>query len=165
LGKPIGRQDHYAAALGGFNFMEFLPGGGVRTEPLVCPPGTLRRLHSSMLLFFTGKQRSAPSVLTAQRAAILDGRAVEPLVALRDLAYELRDALTSGEDLQVGDIMHRGWELKRSLAEGISNAEVDRLYAAARANGVSGGKLLGAGGGGFLLILAPVNIMRASAKS
>lgn len=155
LEKPIGKQDHYAAALGGFNFMEFLAGGGVRTEPLVCPPGTLERLHSSILLFFTGKQRPASSVLITQRQGILDGHAVAPLKAMRDLAYELRDALGTGHDERVGEIMHRGWELKRSLAKGISDAETDALYATARANGATGGKLLGAGGGGFFLVLAP----------
>jgi D-glycero-alpha-D-manno-heptose-7-phosphate kinase len=154
LGKPIGKQDHYAAALGGFNFMEFLPGGGVRAEPLVCPPGTLERLHDSMLLFYTGRQRSAASVLSGQDRAIQDGTAVGPLTAIRDMAYELRDALGKGDADLAGPIVHRSWELKRSLTTNVSNPDVDALYETARRNGASGGKLLGAGGGGFLLLLA-----------
>jgi D-glycero-alpha-D-manno-heptose-7-phosphate kinase len=155
LGKPVGKQDHFAAALGGFNFIEFLPQGRVRAEPLVCPPGTLERIHNSMLLFYTGKQRAADMILTGQRQAILDGRAVAPLKAIRDMAYELRDALGNGEADRIGDIMHKNWELKRSLAEGISNPEIERFYESGRAQGATGGKLLGAGGGGFLLLIVP----------
>jgi D-glycero-alpha-D-manno-heptose-7-phosphate kinase len=154
LGKPIGKQDHYAAALGGFNFMEFLPGGGVRAEPLVCPPGTLERLHGSMLLFYTGRQRSAASVLRGQDRAIQDGTAVGPLTAIRDMAYELREALGRGDADHAGHLVHRSWDLKRSLTPNVSNPEVDALYETARRNGASGGKLLGAGGGGFLLLVA-----------
>jgi D-glycero-alpha-D-manno-heptose-7-phosphate kinase len=155
LGKPIGKQDHYAAALGGFNFIEFLPGGGVRAEPLVCPPGTLERLHSYMLLFYTGKQRAATDILRTQREAILDGRAIEPLMAIRDMAYELRDAIGAGQPDRAGDIMDRSWDMKRTLATGVSSPEIDELYAMGRAHGATGGKLLGAGGGGFLLLIAP----------
>jgi D-glycero-alpha-D-manno-heptose-7-phosphate kinase len=154
LGKPIGKQDHYAAALGGFNFMEFLPRGGVRAEPLVCPPGTLERLHGSMLLFYTGRQRAAASILNGQQRAINDGRAVASLSAIRDMAYELRDVLGRGDAEYVGPIVHRSWEIKRSLTTNVSNPEIDALYETARRNGASGGKLLGAGGGGFLLVLA-----------
>jgi D-glycero-alpha-D-manno-heptose-7-phosphate kinase len=155
LGKPIGRQDHYAAALGGFNFLEFLPGGGVRAEPLICPPGTLERLHDLMLLLYTGKQRSAAAVLRSQQEAIVQGDAIAPLMGMRDMAYELRDALAAAEVERVGEIMHRNWELKRSLAAGVSSPQIDVLYEKALANGATGGKLLGAGGGGFLLLIAP----------
>jgi D-glycero-alpha-D-manno-heptose-7-phosphate kinase len=155
LGRPIGKQDHYAAAVGGFNFIEFPPGGKVRAEPLVCPPGTLERLHDDLLLFFTGRQRTAAAVLEPQNRAVHEGRAVEPLMAIRDLAYRLRDALGRGEIEGVGDIVHESWELKRSLAPTVSTREVDALYTRAREHGASGGKLLGAGGGGFFLVIAP----------
>jgi D-glycero-alpha-D-manno-heptose-7-phosphate kinase len=155
LGRPIGKQDHYAAAVGGFNFIEFPPGGKVRAEPLVCPPGTLERLHDNLLLFFTGRQRTAAAVLEPQNRAVHEGRAVEPLMAIRDLAYRLRDALGRGEIEGVGDIVHESWELKRSLAPTVSTREVDALYERAREHGASGGKLLGAGGGGFFLVIAP----------
>jgi D-glycero-alpha-D-manno-heptose-7-phosphate kinase len=155
LGKPIGRQDQYAAAAGGFNLIEFLPrGAGVRIEPLVCPPHTLEKLHRSLMLFYTGRQRAASSVLSGQRAAIEDGSATAALLGMRDLAYEMRDVLGRGEVEAVGDLMHRNWELKRSLVDGLSDAQLDDFYERARAAGATGGKLLGAGAGGFFLVMA-----------
>jgi len=155
LGKPIGRQDQYVAAFGGFNLIEFLRGGGVRTQPIVAPPGTLALLHRSLLMFYTGRQRSAADVLSAQRAAIVDGRATDALKTMRDLAYEMRDTLGAGRADAIGDLLHRNWELKRSLAAGITDATVDSWYQKAREGGATGGKLLGAGAGGFLLLCAP----------
>jgi len=155
LGKPIGRQDQYAAAHGGFNFIEFMPrGGGVRVEPIICPPQTLERLHRSLLLFYTGRQRAASDVLSGQRDAIVAGSATEALIAMRDLAHELREVLGRGDVEEVGPLLHRNWELKRSLVAGLSDTQVDTWYECARAAGADGGKLLGAGAGGFLLILS-----------
>jgi len=156
LGKPIGRQDQYAAAIGGLNLIEFLPnGGGVRVEPLVCPPGTLKRLHRSLLLYFTGRDRADEQVLEGQGAAIRNGTALPALETMRDLAYELRDSLSAGDAEAVGDLLHRNWELKRSLVDGLSDPEIDGWYDAAREAGAIGGKLLGAGAGGFFLVFAP----------
>jgi D-glycero-alpha-D-manno-heptose-7-phosphate kinase len=158
LGKPIGRQDQYAAAHGGFNFIEFMPhGGGVRVEPIVCPPRTLERLHRSLLLFYTGRQRAAADVLGGQRRAILEGSATAALQTMRDLAHELRELLGRGEVQAVGPLLDRNWNLKRSLVDGLSDAQVDDWYQRARAAGASGGKLLGAGAGGFLLIMAELD--------
>jgi D-glycero-alpha-D-manno-heptose-7-phosphate kinase len=156
LGKPIGRQDQYAVAFGGFNLIEFLPAGaGVRVRPIVAPAHTLERLHRGLMLFYTGRQRTAADVLSLQRDAARDGSATETLSAMRDLAYELRDALGEGDIDAFGSILHRNWELKRTLAGGVSDEELDDLYARAIDAGASGGKLLGAGRGGFLLFLAP----------
>lgn len=156
LGKPIGRQDQYAVAYGGLNFIEFLPDGrGVKVEPIVCPASTVERLHRSLMLFYTGRQRAASDVLTGQRDAILDGRATAALLAMRDLAFQMRDTLSQGDSEGVGDLLHRNWELKRSLVEGLSNDDVDAWYRKARLAGATGGKLLGAGAGGFLLVMAP----------
>ena len=156
LGKPIGRQDQYAAALGGFNFIEFLPrGGGVRVEPLIAQPETFRKLQRSLLMFYTGRQRSADDVLSPQRKATRDGSTTGALVQLRDLAYEMRDALTAGEVEQVGPLLNRSWKLKRGLAGGISDNEIDALYTTAMESGATGGKILGAGAGGFLLLFVP----------
>jgi D-glycero-alpha-D-manno-heptose-7-phosphate kinase len=155
LGKPIGRQDQYATAHGGFNLIEFMPRkGGVRVEPIVCPPQTLERLHRSLLLFYTGRQRDAAEVLSDQREAIVAGRATEALCRMRDLAYQLREALGSGDVAAIGGLLDRNWELKRSLVDGVSNARVDGWYERAREAGADGGKLLGAGAGGFLLVVA-----------
>ncbi len=155
LGKPIGRQDQYAAAHGGFNFIEFMPrGGGVRVEPIVCPAQTLERLHRSLMLFYTGRQRAASDVLGGQREAIRQGTATAALLAMRDLAYEMRELLGRGDADGVGPLLDRNWELKRSLVAGVSDARVDGWYRLAREAGASGGKLLGAGAGGFLLVMA-----------
>jgi D-glycero-alpha-D-manno-heptose-7-phosphate kinase len=156
IGKPIGRQDQYAAAAGGVNFIEFLPrGAGVRVEPLICPPGTLKQLQRSLLLFYTGRQRPAESVLREQQQAIQNGQAVDRLTAMRDLAYELRDRLCAGDVDALARLLHANWELKRGLSRGVSNDDVDRWYELALAAGAGGGKLLGAGGGGFFLTCAP----------
>jgi D-glycero-alpha-D-manno-heptose-7-phosphate kinase len=155
LGKPIGRQDQYAAAVGGLNLIEFLPnGGGVQVEPLVCPRGTIPRIHRSLMLFFTGRQRSSADVLHKQGEAIRNGRAVRALESMRDLAYELRERLNAGETDALGETLHKNWELKRSLVDGVSTSDIDDWYAAAMDAGASGGKLLGAGAGGFLLVCA-----------
>jgi D-glycero-alpha-D-manno-heptose-7-phosphate kinase len=156
LKKPIGRQDQYATAYGGFNFIEFLPRQqGVRVEPIVCPPQTLERLHRSLMLFYTGRQRAASDVLSWQRQAIVEGSATDALLAMRDLAYELREVLGRGDVDSIGPLLHRNWELKRSLVTGLSDVQVDDWYQRALDAGASGGKLLGAGAGGFLLIMAP----------
>jgi D-glycero-alpha-D-manno-heptose-7-phosphate kinase len=156
LGKPIGRQDQYATAKGGFNFIEFMPrGGGVRVEPIVCPAQTLERLHRSLMLFYTGRQRAASDVLSGQREAIVQGSATEALLAMRNLAYEMREVLGRGDVESLGALLDRNWELKRSLVVGLSDAKVDGWYRQARQAGASGGKLLGAGAGGFLLVMAP----------
>ncbi|HWD63592.1 MAG TPA: hypothetical protein VG405_00335 [Solirubrobacteraceae bacterium] len=156
LGKPIGRQDQYAAAVGGFNFIEFMPrGGGVRVEPVIASADTFRRLQRSLIMFYTGQQRSADTVLSDQRDGTRMGRTTESLVELRDLAYELRENLTAGEVDRVGPMLHRSWELKRGLGGGVSNSGIDGFYAAATDAGATGGKILGAGAGGFLLLFAP----------
>lgn len=155
LGKPIGRQDQYAVAQGGFNFIEFMPhGGGVRVEPIVSPPRTLERLHRSLMLFYTGRQRAASDVLSGQREAIIEGSATAALLKMRDFAYELREVLGRGDIESIGSLLDRNWELKRSLVSGLSDTQVDQWYREAREAGASGGKLLGAGAGGFLLIMA-----------
>ena len=156
LAKPIGRQDQYAAAVGGFNFIEFLPrDGGVAVQPIICPEGTLKRIQRSILLFYTGKERTAADVLGEQRAAIRSGAATAALREMRDLAYELRDRLAEGDDAALGALLHRNWELKRTLVDSVSTPEVDGWYDRAREAGAVGGKLLGAGAGGFLLIVGP----------
>jgi D-glycero-alpha-D-manno-heptose-7-phosphate kinase len=156
LGKPIGRQDQYAAAVGGFNVIEFLPrGGGVRVEPVICSPETLKRVQRSLLLLYTGRQRSADDVLRSQRRAVANGRAAPALSKMRDLAFELRERLGSNDADSVGPLLHENWEMKRGLSDGITDSTVDRWYELARRAGATGGKILGAGGGGFLLLFAP----------
>jgi D-glycero-alpha-D-manno-heptose-7-phosphate kinase len=156
LGKPIGRQDQYAAAVGGFNFIEFLPrGGGVRLEPVISTRETFKKLQRSLMMFYTGQQRSAAQALNGQRGAIRSGRAVRALCAMRDLAYELRERLAANDVNALGALLHKNWELKRGLVNGISSSEINGWYERALGAGATGGKILGAGAGGFLLLFAP----------
>jgi D-glycero-alpha-D-manno-heptose-7-phosphate kinase len=156
LGEPIGKQDQYAAAYGGVNFIEFEPHGGVTVQPLALPTAVVAELEGNLMLFFTGSQREARSVLAHQSKAMEQDEAtfgrVERMV---DLAYEMRDLLIAGDLDAFGAALHRGWEMKRGVSAMISNAAIDRLYERARAAGALGGKLAGAGGGGFLLIYCP----------
>lgn len=155
LGNPIGRQDQYAAAVGGFNYIEFLPkGGGVRVEPVVCSADTFKRLQRSLLFFYTGRQRNASDVLREQRSAIRDGRVVESLKKMRDLASDLRERLGAGEADALGPLLRENWELKKGLSDGVTDQRVNDWYELALDAGAVGGKLLGAGGGGFLLLFA-----------
>lgn len=154
LGKPIGRQDQYAAAYGGVNYIRFNPDHTVDVEPVPTSPDFLDQLEKHIILLYTDQQRDADTILKKQSEGSADKMAV--LRQMRDLAGELRTTMGGQGNLEdFGRILHEGWELKRSLGFGISNQGVDDWYQAARANGAIGGKLLGAGGGGFLLIMAP----------
>jgi len=154
LKKPIGRQDQYAAAFGGTNFIRFNSDHSVEVEPVPCRPAILRELEERTLILYTGQRRDADTILKAQS----EGTASRftTLAAMRDLATEMRSAITGEGNLdEFARLLHVGWELKRSLGFGISMAAVDEWYEAARRAGAQGGKLLGAGGGGFLLLMAP----------
>lgn len=154
LGEPIGKQDQYAAAYGGLQYIRFLPSGEVCAEPVICSAQTKAALQGSMLLLYTGVTRSASGILEQQRGNVSRKRA--ELRAMRDLAARMRRLLESSGDIaEAGALLHEGWELKRSLASGISDDRIDGWYARARDAGALGGKLLGAGGGGFLLLLCP----------
>jgi D-glycero-alpha-D-manno-heptose-7-phosphate kinase len=155
LRKPIGLQDQYACAVGRFNLLEFLPGGIVHVQPIVAAPDTFARLHRSLLLFYLGGTRSADDVLARQAAAVREGVNVDALLEMREFAYRMRDLLSEGDVDGVGRLLHENWLLKRTLAEGITNPEIDDAYEHGRAAGALGGKVLGAGGGGFLLVHAP----------
>lgn len=153
LGKPIGRQDQYAAAYGGVNYIRFNPDHTVDVEPVPADPGFLHELERHILLLYTDQQRDADDILKKQSEGSADKMTV--LRQMRDLAGELRVVMGKGDLNEFGALLHQGWELKRSLGFGISNAGVDEWYQAARENGAMGGKLLGAGGGGFLMVMAP----------
>jgi D-glycero-alpha-D-manno-heptose-7-phosphate kinase len=154
LGKPIGRQDQYAAAFGGLNYIRFNPDNTVDVEPVPYRPETMVELERHILLVYTGQTRDANQILERQSEATVDR--MDVLRSMRDLAQEMRNALLGPGDLdQFAALLHEGWELKRSLGCGISNDQVNQWYEAARKAGAVGGKLLGAGGGGFLLLVAP----------
>jgi D-glycero-alpha-D-manno-heptose-7-phosphate kinase len=154
LGKPIGRQDQYAAAFGGLNYIRFNPDDTVEVEPVPCRTETLMELEQRVLLAYTGRTRDTDQILQKQSSATEDH--LDVLCAMRELANEMRHALAGQGDLDhFAALLHEAWELKRSLGCGISNDQIDEWYMAARRAGAGGGKLLGAGGGGFLLLIAP----------
>ena len=154
LGKPIGRQDQYAAAFGGLNYVQFNSDDTVDIEPVPCRAETLAELEQRALLVYTGQTRDANLILKEQSKTTVNQ--LDVLRAMRDLANEMRHTLAGDGDLdRFASLLHEGWELKRSLGCGISNDHVNEWYAVARRAGALGGKLLGAGGGGFVLLIAP----------
>ena len=154
LGQPIGKQDQYAAAFGGLNYFRFNPGGAVTVEPLRPRQGALAALFDNMLMFWTGHQRSAGSVLKEQKENTAAKE--DSLRQMRDHALELHDLMSNGsiDPERVGQILDNGWRLKRGLASTISTGSIDDWYQSALDAGASGGKLCGAGGGGCILIVA-----------
>lgn len=165
-GEPIGKQDQYAAAHGGLNFMRFQQDDSVVVEPLICRRETLRRLEESLIVFYTGLTRSASDILRRQQAAMGATRrkhaAMRRMVAL---AEAMRGDLQNNRLDGFGGMLHENWELKRRLAEGITNPGIDAWYSKARRAGAEGGKLLGAGSGGFLMFCAPVERHDAIARA
>jgi D-glycero-alpha-D-manno-heptose-7-phosphate kinase len=154
LGRPVGKQDHYAAAYGGFNFFQFLPSGGVSVEPQQFAPGGLQRLFASTMLFWTGLTRQAGRVLAEQHANT--PQRVGELVEMREQAHRMQSLLANGfGPTDLGRHLDQGWRLKRTLASTVSNPRIDHWYETAVAAGALGGKLCGAGGGGFLLFAVP----------
>lgn len=153
LGEPIGKQDQYAAAFGDLNLIRFAA-DGVTVEPLRIAPETRRELEQSILLFFTGATREAASILRAQKQASEqnDARVIEALHAVKQMAFEAKACLERGELARLGDLLDRAWQHKKKFARGVSNARIDECYALARQNGARGGKVTGAGGGGFLML-------------
>jgi D-glycero-alpha-D-manno-heptose-7-phosphate kinase len=155
LRKPIGKQDQYIAAYGGLRYMRFNPDGSVFVDPLVCSAATRKTLETEMLLFYTGTTRSANPILAEQQVNVTNGGRRRALRRLVQLADELRRAL-AGNDLEAfGEILHESWVVKKTMANGVSNTQIDDWYERARTNGATGGKITGAGGGGFLLLYAP----------
>jgi D-glycero-alpha-D-manno-heptose-7-phosphate kinase len=153
--KPIGKQDQYIAAYGGLQYIQFNPDESVFVDPVICSPETKLRLQTRLLMFYTGLTRSADSILREQSLNTEnDHQKRATLQRMTRMAGELRDALVNNDLDSFGEILHAGWEEKKKLASGISNSRIDEWYDIARCNGALGGKVLGAGGGGFLLLYA-----------
>lgn len=150
LKEPIGRQDQYAAAYGGLNLISFHDDHSVCVEPVHMPPGKLEDLEANLLMFYSGGQRDAGQILMDQ-ANNMDREKRDNLVRMTELARELRDCLVRGSIDDMGLILDEGWQLKKSLSSRISPGPIDDLYETAMKNGALGGKLMGAGGSGFLL--------------
>lgn len=156
LGHPIGRQDQYASALGGLNILTFTS-GSVKVEPLNLPTGIERALQDHLLLLSTQRTRNSASVLQEQRkASRSDNEVIARLHRIKSLAQRMADALQQGDIAGFGGLLDESWQLKRKLATGVTSADIDRWYAMAQELGAYGGKIAGAGGGGFLLLCVPV---------
>ena len=160
-GEPIGKQDQYAAAYGGLNLIRFHPDESVSVDPVICQSALLENLEASTLVFYTGRARKASAVLAEQHRNVSANR---PLMQrMVQLAFTLKKELESGQLESVGPILHENWCLKRQMAGAVSDPSIDDWYETALANGARGGKLLGAGSGGFLMFLAPPELhMRIS---
>lgn len=153
LGKPSGMQDQYIAAYGGFRFIEFKSSGNVEIERISLSPESRKKLNENTMLFYTGVTRQSDTVLTEQKQNINNKLTI--LKEMKHIAYIARDQVLSGNVDAIGELLHESWVLKRQLASLISNSMVDEMYCLARKAGAIGGKISGAGGGGFLLLYCP----------
>jgi D-glycero-alpha-D-manno-heptose-7-phosphate kinase len=155
LGMPIGKQDQYASAYGGLNLLTF-SNDDVGVRPVVMPYGVQRALDSRLLLFSTGATHHSGTLLRQQRENLRTDPAVrETMHAMKAMTGEMQSALRCGALDDVGRLLHEGWERKKRLSGGMTSERIDTLYTAARAAGALGGKITGAGGGGYLLVYCP----------
>src|SRR5215212_2458260 len=156
LKEPIGKQDQYIAAFGGLTCFQFLPNGHVEAWPLKIDTETLYNLEDNLLLFFTGYSRSASSILKEQddKSKERDQSMVDNLHFVKELGYQSKEALESGDLRHFADLMNVHWEHKKQRSGAMSNLDINHWYELAMENGALGGKLIGAGGGGFLMFYA-----------
>jgi len=155
-GEPIGKQDQYAAAYGGFNFIRFNTDESVEVKKVICSPDVLADLQARLLFFYTGITRSASTLLQRQSAAIAaPGEKSDAMGQMVRLAEDAFQNLCSGNTASFGAMLHEAWQIKRCLTSDVTNGMINWAYDAAIAAGAEGGKLLGAGGGGFLMLIAP----------
>jgi len=156
LKEPIGKQDQYIAAYGGLTCFQFLPNGQVEATPLQIEPETLYNLEDNLLLFFTGYSRSAGTILKEQddKSRQSDKDMTDNLHFVKELGYQSQEALQVGDLQRFGELMNVHWEHKKRRSGGMSNSDIDKWYNLAMDNGAFGGKLIGAGGGGFLMFYA-----------
>jgi D-glycero-alpha-D-manno-heptose-7-phosphate kinase len=159
LGKPIGVQDQYIAAYGGLRCLEFGPGPAVSVTAVETSRTTLEDLDNMLMLFYTGKTRQASSILSQQKSNIA-GK-IEVLKQMTRQAHQVRRLVEAGDVDGLGAVLHQGWEAKRKLAQGVSSDELDEIYERAVKAGAIGGKISGAGGGGFFLLCVPSDKRRS----
>jgi len=153
LGKPIGIQDQFIAAFGGFRLMEFQRNGHVNMQRVSMDVSRTRKLNESLLLFYTGMARQSAAILEEQKTNIHQRLGI--LRQIKQMAYDAKRELECGNINLIGEMLHESWELKKELASKISNTAIEEMYLAARKAGAIGGKITGAGGGGFLLLFCP----------
>jgi D-glycero-alpha-D-manno-heptose-7-phosphate kinase len=168
LHEPVGKQDQYVAAFGGINCYEFRADGSVAVTPLNMSDDTLEKFEDRVVIFSTGFVRQAPEILKDQddKTRKRTQEMISNLHHIKQIGYESKTVLEAGKLEDYGRLLHEHWDRKRQRSKGITNPEIDHFYEVARANGAIGGKLIGAGGGGFLMFVAddPTNLRRAMAK-
>ncbi len=152
LGEPGGKQDQYMAAYGGIQFMEFHQDERVSVKPVIMNEEMRAKLQSNLLLMYTGRERSSTEIHKVQASNVASK--VESYNLMKGMAYEMFDAMCKGNTDEMGRLLHKNWEQKRLLADGITDGNIDSWYQSALSNGAIGGKMIGAGGGGFLLLFA-----------
>ncbi len=157
LGSPIGKQDQYAAAYGGLNFIRFHSDDTVSVEPIIAKAETIKELQNNLVMFYTGLTHDANRILAQQKRNLSEQDKIRNLMQMCSLTEEMKHSLETGELVDFGNILNEGWFRKKELAGEISNPIINELYETAIENGAVGGKLLGAGGGGFLLFYCPKN--------
>lgn len=165
-GEPIGKQDQYAAAFGGLNLIEFNEDDSVNVTPVIMKREDRDLIQKRIIVFYTGITRSASGILQKQSdVSASDSHKQAVLKQMVGLTYQLRDEFSQGNLDSFGDILHENWMLKKSLTDGISSSQIDAWYDAGMQAGASGGKLLGAGSGGFLMFYAPEDRHEAIARA
>ena len=168
LGEPIGKQDQFAAAFGGLKFYEFLPTGFVNVEPIVMSSEAYHKLEDNILMFYVGGTHSASEILLEQGKNVSsDAGKMDKIEAQKQMcgiARELKERLQENDVDAMGELLDKNWNLKKSLASGISNPAIDDVYSKALCAGATGGKLLGAGGAGFMIFYVPA-VAQASVRA
>ena len=155
LKNPIGKQDHYIAAYGGLQFIQFLPDDSVTLNPIICSPEIKKKLEKQLLLLYTGLTRSSNKILEKQSQNMAKSdKSREIMDQMVEVAYEMQKMLNSNSTKNFGQLLNENWLLKRKMAQGVSSRAIDKWYRISKKNGAEGGKILGAGGGGFLLLYA-----------
>jgi D-glycero-alpha-D-manno-heptose-7-phosphate kinase len=159
LGIAGGKQDQYAAAFGGFNFMEFYDNGKVIVNPLRIKQEYINELEFSFLLYYTGTSRLSSEIIEAQQKSVMEKKkeSIEAMNRVKEQAVLMKEVLLMGRLNEIGAIMDYGWQYKKQMADGISNPIIDRIYDEAKKAGATGGKISGAGGGGFMMLYCPGN--------
>jgi len=159
LGEPVGKQDQYMAAFGGITCLTFAKNGEVTVTPLNISPDIIEELERHIMLFYTGIRRNSADVLSGQNNASQrdDKKVIENLHKIKEIGEEAKIALESGTVHRFGELLHTHWQSKKNLSHKVSRPEIDRWYALARQNGALGGKIMGAGGGGFFMFYVQGN--------
>lgn len=155
LGEPIGKQDQFAAAFGGLKFYEFMPNGFVNVEPVIMAPESYKKLEDNLLMFYLGGTHSASAILKEQSQNVKSVDKAQIQKKMCDITRTLKEELQKNNVDAMGELLNQNWLLKKSLASGITNPLIDDVYDRAIKTGASGGKLLGAGGAGFMLFYVP----------